>query len=460
MTAAILARFDAHDRPMSSFGRKLRRFGLYAAALGAVAHPLAAFADPAPGDVPPPEQMQRAQKEIELRGVEDTIRASDEQRRAIEAEIESVRADRARLTAALIDTTAKVQDSERGIASADERLKTLNAEADSAASSLDKRRDAIAELLAALQRMGADPPPAILVKPGDMAEAVRAASVLGAIIPELKSETERLAHDIDSLKKTRDAIAAERVGLAQKTAALALEKARLSAFIDARRDSLATAEGALGAQQQRAADLARQASSLKDLIARLDAAENQRKAAAEAARAAEARVAHQILVKAEDAHKQESARLAPEFAFTDVKGRVPLPVAGSILKTFGDSDGLGGTEHGVSVATLAGAVVSAPTDGSIVYSGPYRTYGQLLIINAGGGYYMLLAGMDRINVTSGEFVLTGEPVGAMGDGSVRMAAAAAVGAAQPVLYIELRKDGTAIDPGPWWAKAGIEKARG
>ena len=75
--------------------------------------------------------------------------------------------------------------------------------------------------------------------------------------------------------------------------------------------------------------------------------------------------------------------------------------------------------------------------------------------------------MDRINVVPGEFVLTGEPVGAMGDGSTRMATAAAVGAAQPVLYIdqpvlyiELRKDGTAIDPGPWWAKSDIEKARG
>ena len=112
------------------------------------------------------------------------------------------------------------------------------------------------------------------------------------------------------------------------------------------------------------------------------------------------------------------------------------------------------------MATLAGAVVSAPADGSVLFSGPYRTYGQLLIINAGGGYYVLLAGMDRISVAPGQFVLSGEPVGAMGDGSTRMAAAAAVGAAQPVLYIELRKDGTAIDPGPWWAKSDIEKARG
>ena len=156
----------------------------------------------------------------------------------------------------------------------------------------------------------------------------------------------------------------------------------------------------------------------------------------------------------------DPGRLKPETAFGDAKGAVPLPAAGAILKTFGSPDGLGGTEHGVYLATPAGATVSAPADGAMLFSGPYRSYGQLLIIDAGGGYYVLLAGMDRINVESGEFVLAGEPIGVMGDGSVRMAAAAAVGAARPVLYIELRKDGTAIDPGPWWAKADIEKARG
>ena len=83
-----------------------------------------------------------------------------------------------------------------------------------------------------------------------------------------------------------------------------------------------------------------------------------------------------------------------------------------------------------------------------------------MIIDAGGGYYVLLAGMDRINVDARRVRSRGRTVGVMGDGSVRMAAAAAVGAAQPVLYIELRKDGTAIDPGPWWAKSDIEKARG
>ena len=84
----------------------------------------------------------------------------------------------------------------------------------------------------------------------------------------------------------------------------------------------------------------------------------------------------------------------------------------------------------------------------------------MLILNVGNGYYIVLAGMDRINVGLGQFVLAGEPIGAMGDGSTKTAAAVALGAAQPLLYVEFRKDGATIDPGPWWARPELQKVRG
>ena len=419
-----------------------------------------ALADPASPNPPAPPDQQRADKETELRGVEDTLRESEEQRRAIETEIDSVRIDRARLSAALIETTAKVQDAEAGAEAAAEKLAGLNATAEDLSHSLERRRGIIADVLAALQRMGSNPPPAILVKPDDMSEAVRAAAVMGSLIPELKSEIEAARRDLDDLAKTRESIARERDALTEKGKVLAAEKMRLAALIDARQQSLASAQDALGSQQQRAADLAKKAGSLKDLIARLDSESAARKAAAAAAHETEVATANEIEARAQAAHGAETARLKPEIAFADAKGRVPLPAAGAILKTFGSPDDLGGVERGVSLATPARATVSTPVDGAVLFAGAYRSYGQLLIIDAGGGYYVLLAGLDRINVQSGEFVLAGEPVGAMGDGSIRMATAAAVGAARPVLYIELRKDGTAIDPGPWWAKSDIEKARG
>jgi septal ring factor EnvC (AmiA/AmiB activator) len=128
------------------------------------------------------------------------------------------------------------------------------------------------------------------------------------------------------------------------------------------------------------------------------------------------------------------------------------------LRGFGDPDGAGGT-----IRDFSGNPRQRPSFGAfdawVVYAGPFRSFGQLLILNAGGGYYILLAGMQRIDVALNQFVLAGEPVATMGETS-EAAATTGVGTGQPVLYIEFRKDGVSIDPTPWWTKSQGEKVRG
>src|SRR6202035_1955351 len=156
---------------------------------------------------------------------------------------------------------------------------------------------------------------------------------------------------------------------------------------------------------------------------------------------------------------KDPGRLTPAVAFAANRGHLRLPVNGVRIREFGASDGVGGIQKGLSLATHAGADITAPCDGWVVYAGPFRSYGQLLILNAGGGYHVLLAGMDRISVDLGQFVLTGEPVAVMGGGA-QSAAAISGGTSQPVLYVEFRKDGTPVDPSPWWAITDSEKVRG
>src|SRR5207247_11168532 len=132
----------------------------------------------------------------------------------------------------------------------------------------------------------------------------------------------------------------------------------------------------------------------------------------------------------------------------DAKGLLPLPVQGKRVLTFGEKTQNGGQSKGVILETRHGGQVVSPSDGWIVYAGEFRSYGQLLIINAGGGYHILLAGLSQIDVQPGQFVLAAEPVGTM-SGWPQQAQPAAMNNA-PVLYIEFRKDGRPIDPDPWW----------
>lgn len=423
---------------------------------------------PAPSATPETERRQQAieRSQQDLRGVEDEIRLTAEQRRKIEADVEMIRSDRARLSAALLQTTARVQALEAGVSEIERRLEASQSGEEAIRRSLEQRRDVIADILAALQRLGRRPPPAILISPDDALRAIRIAIMLGGLMPELRMEADALAADLTELVELRKRIAAERDQRRVELARLADERQRVSSIMEARRDAQALAERALGEQQERARTLARQALDLRELIARMEDETDGGRRAAEAARAAEAERKRLALARPQDRIQDssrslgEATRLAPAVAFAQARGLLPLPVSGEIRKAFGAPDGFGGSERGLSIATRPGALVASPADGWVAFSGPYRTYGQLLIINAGDGYYIVLAGMDRINVAVGQFVLAGEPVASMGEASGKTAAAIAIGAAQPVLYVEFRKDGAAIDPGPWWAKSEREKVRG
>ncbi len=391
------------------------------------------------------------QREEELQATRDAQRQSAETEAALKREIEQIGADRRNLNQALIGTAAKLRGVESKIAATEARLKPLDANEATIRKSLEGRRAVIGEVLAALQRIGHRPPPALIASPEDALQSVRTAMVLGAVLPEMRQQVDALAHDLTGLVAVRKQIATERDQLNAEVAALGQERTRMTALVEERQKQEAEREKALTAERSRATDLARQVDNLKDLISKLEQGLDQATRAAREGGRGDSRSALAAL--------HDPGRLAPAIAFASLRGRVPIPVNGIKLKEYGAPDGIGGVEKGLSIATRAGAQITAPADGWVVYAGPFRSYGQLLILNVGGGYHVLLAGMDRISVDLGQFVLTGEPVAVMGNSS-QIAAVLATGSSQPVLYIEFRKDGSPVDPGPWWAAGEGEKVRG
>ncbi|WP_262299658.1 murein hydrolase activator EnvC family protein [Microvirga sesbaniae] len=415
---------------------------------------------PAPQPAPGGPAEEKAQREKDLKVLEDAIAANAESRKRLEAEIDDIKADRAKLNAALIETADRVRGTEDRIRGLEQRLQTLGSSEAAIRRSLQSRRGVIIEVFAALQRMGRRPPPAVLVRPEDMLEAVRASIMLGAVLPELRQEAEILAGDLAELVRLKDAITADRATLNGELTALNREQERLAALMDARQSRIAEVERNAGAERQKAEELARRAGTLKELVDRMEAEiAGARRAAEEARKAAEAQE-RETREKFAQLAFRDPARLAPKIPFSEARGLLPRPVSGETALEFGAADGYGGTTRGISITTRPKASVVSPADGWVSFAGPFRSYGRLLIINAGGGYYVLLAGMDHINVDVGQFVLAGEPVATMGEAPLMSLIGAAIEKNNPVLYVEFRKDGGSIDPGPWWAKSQSEKVRG
>ena len=388
---------------------------------------------------------------------------SEERQKALADEIAALENDRARINAELIKTARRTQEAEEAISATERRLLTLAANEKSIRASLAERRGVLAELLAALQRIGRKPPPALVARPDDALAAVRSAILLGAVLPELRIEADALAADLAELVALETKMTDERDLLKGEVTTLAEERARLQKLIEEKKKGGEVSTASLEAERKTAGELAGQVTSLKDLIGKLETDIAAARGAAEAAAKADAEAA---VAKAEGKGKPakvalaDTGRITPAMAFDDARGLAPLPVKGVIVREYGAPDGIGGEAKGRSIATRAGAQVVAPADGWVVYAGAFRSYGQLLIVNVGGGYHIVLAGMERIDVELGQFVLAGEPVAVMGTRKLASATAVDILSSQPVLYVEFRKDGTAIDSAPWWAGTTDEKARG
>jgi septal ring factor EnvC (AmiA/AmiB activator) len=398
--------------------------------------------------------QQRAQ---ELEAARQQQKSAAELQAKLKADIAAIGQDRSKLNQQLIDIAAQVRRVENNIGEAETRLRSLDSREQQIRMTLGSRRAEVVEVLAALQRAGRRTPPALLVTPEDALQSLRTAMMLGAVVPELRARADELTGNLNQLVTLRKTISSERDRLAADRDKLRDDQTRMAALINERQRKQASMEKDIESESARAIALSKQVDNLQGLIAKME--QDVRSAANAAATANAQGTPTTANGKPDLAALKNANRRSPAIAFASAKGLLVFPVNGTKVRDFGGSDGAGGIEKGISLASRAGAQVTTPCDGWVVYAGPFRSYGQLLILNAGGGYHVLIAGMERISVNIGQFVQTGEPVATMGTTS-QVASILAADASQPVLYVEFRKDGTPIDPGPWWAANEGEKVRG
>ena len=322
--------------------------------------------------------------------------------------------------------------------------------------SLISRRSVLAEILAALQRIGRDPPPALLVSPEDALSSVRSAILLGAVVPEIRAETEALAADLQELATLRQAIASERVALASALKENAEEEERLASLASEKAALQQESSRRLERERQRAEALSIRSGELESVITTLADEIVALKQAAEAARKVEEERQRQLAEQLERARAfaavavPDKNRIMPAYAFSKLTGTLALPTLGETVRYFGADDGTGHTLAGEVLATEKGATVSAPADGWVAYAGPFRSYGQVVIIDTGENHHVVLAGMEKIKVSAGRFVVAGEPLATMGQTRFAGSAALSLASERPTLYIEIRKDGQPVDPRSWW----------
>ena len=318
----------------------------------------------------------------------------------------------------LVETAARVVELETEKQRLDADIVHLTAEDSRLSANFARDRVSVARLLAILERLQHDMPPAIVLRPDDALGAARSAMLIGASVPNVYAQAAGLARRIKTLQQTRIALVTRRAEGVRNAASLKSSRDELDRL-------LATKELEADAAAQRYGDLAssleKAATTAADLQALLEKVS--------ALRTRPGQQAQQAIVTVS---AQKPGAGGP------LQGRsLLLPVVGRQVP--GGMDGVGGARApGVTFATSSGARVIAPADSEVIFAGPYHKTGQVLILELTAGYDLVLAGLGRVDVRPNDEVLAGEPVGIMPNSNQ-----------SGLLYFELRQNGHGTSPAPW-----------
>ena len=429
----------------------------------------------------PPAPAQDGRPDEQLKAVE---KALDEGRKAqarYAKEAEALTAELTRLRDSSVTAAQAVQTREAAVAGIEDQLAQLAADEDRKVAALQQRTQQYDEFLMALQRLARNPPEALALAPGEPVDAVRSGLLLGAAIPQIEAKARELQGEITALDIARKRTAEKRHQLVAESAALAKQQLALNGMIARKASLQEQAAQSVEITTQRLQQLSAQAGDLRELIESIEA-ERQRRAEAQkqlekellaraATRPPRPAVPRQSSppavspaapvpeAPASDTQEQTAeAEAAPPDAapavaasidparpktlrsFAGARGAMVMPVAGRVKRRYGESDEVGAASKGILILAPAGGRVVAPFDGRIEFAGPFRGYGQILIIEHGDGYHSLLAGLERIDGAVGQWLVSGEPVGIMPSGDREAA-----------LYLELRRHSQPINPLPWLA---------
>ena len=290
------------------------------------------------------------------------------------------------------------------------------------AARLAAKQEPVVRLTAALQMMARRPLALALVQPGSITDAVHMRAVLGQILPVIRQRTAGLRAELERSRALRataqqaaDALASSQQQRKERQAQLAaLEAQKRVAARDYRTNA--------GMESERALALGERARDIVDLMDRLEEAGDLRDKLAA--------LPGPLL---RPARPDETDAPAPDRAVA-MRGPPPyrLPVVGQLVTGMGEVNDGGVRSRGLTLVTQPGAQAVAPTAGRIAFAGPYRGYGQILIIDHGQGWTTLITGLHRITAQVGDSVRQGEPVAITGPG-------------RPTITIELRRNGRPVD---------------
>jgi len=409
----------------------------------------------------------------QLRSIETEVQQSQSERKRLQTLARTLDAELGKVRAALVRVAREAQGREQTLSMVETKLTALQLQAESRRGQLGAKRARLIKVADALHRLAKRPARYLLATRTPPVEAARAAILLRSTVPAMAREAKDLRAEIAEIEGLNRDIRDQRTRLQQASTALTKERLQLSALLARKAKLRKRTQGQSQELEQQLRDLAGSANTLKQLVQILKRSQANRNREADRLeemlrsdtkpsrqspmpslteptappRPSVRNQTRSTATQPPTAQPEFIARLPDAPSIKANKGRLAFPASGRVAERYGQRDDSGFTAKGITLATRPGAQVVAPFDGIVAFAGPFRSFGNILIIDHGEGYHTLLAGLGRIDLTVGQGLLAGEPVGIMTEGNKQE-----VNGDRNRLYVELRHAGEPINPIPWFSK--------
>ncbi len=387
---------------------------------------------------PPPDAT-------ELEEIERRLKSRAEEEKRLRREAEEREQEAAALRHRLIETANSLQEAEREITRLEDSIAKLEVEKADADTALRAESENLSAVLAALQSLELSRPPALLVSPEDANKAARAAMLLSDAAPEVEARAAQLREAIELLASLSAELTAEQNRYQETNQALAARRDVLSELLEAKEKERDVAARLAATAQRETAKLAARATNLREVVRRLE------------------RLAHSVTPRIKPAPPERAVAAAPSPApqtrairrkapepfitakrFADARGALRPPVTGRIIGRYNAARPEGGRFEGLRFSTANQAIVTAPFEGRVVFARDWQPIGNLIVLDVGGGFHVLLMGVGAILVEESQKVAAGEPVAEMAGGGAG-------------LDLEIRKNGEPVNPALWLSRKSIEE---
>jgi len=385
----------------------------------------------------------------DLVNVERQVQIQKKEQRKLEKAAEKASSDLKKINQEMIKAAKMIQDSEENLSLMEERLVQLEGDYDKTLKSLQNQDENLVKIISALQSLALKPTEALFVQPLSPVDIVRSAMLLRETVPYLEAQAEIIKQELEVLDSKKEAVKRQVNRIVAQKGMLEREHAQMKVLAEKKaKYKTEVSEQSVKAKRE-IKKLASQAQDIKDLLVKIEKERAEKARIAEEKRRQLAEEAKKKILLSTKSEQHKTADLIKSDAdiinetgdkFIRAKGSLSWPARGKLISKYGQEMSKGVSSKGLTIETRNYAQVIAPFDGSVLFAGPFRGYGNIIIIEHGKGYTSLLAGLESIDCEVGQLLLAGEPVGQMPVEGVAK------------LYIELRKDNHPINPEPWIEK--------